>query len=260
MPSTPARFGATSRCQVTCSSAYGLTADARSVSRTTRQEFALPRLDPRKPLVLDTHELERRPGTMRTISRCVPAPTDLATEVIWVPAGDDLELDLRLESVLEGILVTGTASALAVGECARCLERLERTLVVDLQELFAYPEHAGSGHAGTDGVATDVAVVEGDLIDLEPTVRDAVVLALPLAPVCRDDCRGLCPECGALLVAEPDHAHDQIDPRWAALQAYGTTTDGEPKDIGAADSDTTDGHPTVTTNNDRPRAGELEES
>jgi len=167
---------------------------------------------------------------MRTISRRVPAPTDLATEVIGVPAGADLELDLRLESVLEGILVSGTARALAVGECARCLERLERQLVVDLQELFAYPEHEGP-----ESAAMDVAVVEKDLIDLEPTVRDAVVLALPLAPVCRDDCPGLCPECGALLAAEPGHEHDQIDPRWAALQAYGTTTDGDPDDGATAD-------------------------
>ncbi len=200
--------------------------------------------------MLDTHELERRPGTMRTISRRVPAPTDLATEVIGVPAGADLELDLRLESVLEGILVSGTARALAVGECARCLERLERELVVDLQELFAYPEHEGP-----ESAAMDVAVVEKDLIDLEPTVRDAVVLALPLAPVCRDDCPGLCPECGALLAAEPGHEHDQIDPRWAALQAYGTTTDGDPDDGATADRG-----PTVTTNNDRPQAGGLEES
>lgn len=227
------------------------------MSRTTCQEFTLPRLDPRRPLVLDTHELERRPGTMRTFLLHVPSPAGLAIEVIGVPEGADVELDLRLESVLEGILVSGTARALAIGECARCLERVEHPLVVDLQALFAYPEHASPERQGSEGVDEDVGVVEGDLIDLEPAVRDAVVLALPLAPVCRDDCPGLCPECGALLAVEPGHSHDAIDPRWAALEAYGTAgADDETPDratalarIGAA-----------TMHDSRPRAGRPEES
>jgi uncharacterized protein len=60
--------------------------------------------------------------------------------------------------------------------------------------------------------------LEGDFFDLEPVLRDAVVLALPLQPVCREDCLGLCSECGALLNEDPDHHHDAADPRWAALQ------------------------------------------
>lgn len=183
------------------------------MSGTTCQEPVLPRLDPRKPLVLDTHELERRPGTMRTITRRVPAPPDLGTEVVGVPAGADLKLELRLESVLDGILVSGTARAIAVGECARCLERVEQPICADLQELFGYPEHADPDDEGA-------SVVAGELIDLEPTVRDALVLALPLAPVCRPDCPGLCPECGAVLADEHVHQHEQIDPRWAALQTH----------------------------------------
>ncbi len=168
------------------------------------------RLDPRMPLVINTHELSRRPGSMRTLTRTVPAPADLSLEVIGVPEGSDLELDLRLESVLEGVLVSGTAGAPITGECARCLEPVSSRVEVDLQELFFYP--------GVDA-DDDAERLEGDFLDLEPTLRDAVVFALPFAPVCREDCPGLCPECGVRLAEVPaDHQHDVVDPRWAALQ------------------------------------------
>lgn len=161
--------------------------------------------------MLDTTELERRPGTMRTVTRTVPAPADLGTEVIGVPAGSDLLLDLRLESVLEGVLVSGTARGRATGECARCLEPLEQELEVDLQELFTYP---GRSHPEDDD---DLRELQDERIDLEPALRDAVVLSLPFRPVCRPDCPGLCSECGARLADDPDHTHDSADPRWAAL-------------------------------------------
>ena len=72
----------------------------------------------------------------------------------------------------------------------------------------------------------DVSKLEDDLLDLEPLLRDAVVLALPFQPVCREDCPGLCPECGARLADEPDHQHEQaIDPRWAGLEGLVTGDD-----------------------------------
>ena len=89
---------------------------------------------------------------MRVVAFREPAPEDLRTEVIGVPAGSDLELDLRLESVLEGILVSGSVRAVAVGECARCLEPLERPIEVDLQELFAYPGHESEDASRVDEI------------------------------------------------------------------------------------------------------------
>ena len=130
-----------------------------------------------------------------------------------MPEGSDLQLDIRLESVVEGVLVTGTATARAAGECVRCLDPLERELHASFQELYVYPDSGGADDEET-------LRLEGDLIDLEPVVRDAVVLALPLAPVCRDGCRGLCPECGMRLNADPEHRHEAVDPRWAALTGY----------------------------------------
>lgn len=175
-------------------------------------------LDRRSPLVLDTYELGRRPGSMREVSRTVKAPADLGTVVIGIPEGTDLELDVRLESVMDGVLVTGTAQAQAVGECVRCLEPVTADVVADIQELFVYPERAkAAAESGDD--EDEVYELEGDLIDLEPALRDSVVTALPFRPLCQPDCQGLCSECGARLAEDPDHSHDIVDPRWSALQS-----------------------------------------
>ena len=169
------------------------------------------RLDPRKPLVLDTRELGRRPGSMRALTRTVQAPAGLGVvDLIGVPEGADLALDLRLESVMEGVLVSGTLTGPVAGECGRCLEPVHDEVSVRVQELFVYDPQ---------DTAEDEPRMEGDLLDLEPTLRDLVVLGLPLTPLCRPDCAGLCPECGERLDDLPaDHAHDVVDARWAALQ------------------------------------------
>jgi uncharacterized protein len=160
---------------------------------------------------------------MKKVSRSVPAPKDLGlVDVIGVPEGATVELDLRLESVMEGVLVTGTAHAPVTGECVRCLEPVERELDAEFQEMFSYPDAdtrtARRDEAGDDAEDEDALELEDDLFDLEPVLRDAVVLALPLQPVCQEDCLGLCSECGARLTDDPDHHHEAVDPRWAALQ------------------------------------------
>ncbi len=135
--------------------------------------------------------------------------------VIAVPDGGEVELDLLLESVVEGVLASGTARTVVVGECSRCLESLSSEVEVDLMELYAYP------HSATDATTDEdeVSRLIDDLIDLEPVVRDAIVLALPQVPLCSPDCRGLCSECGGKLAElGPDHGHETMDPRWAALQ------------------------------------------
>src|SRR5688572_33425443 len=101
-------------------------------------QHSMKYLDPRAPLVLDTRDLPRRPGAMRMLNRVVPAPEDLGVEMIGVPQGADLSLDLRLESVSEGVLVTGTISGPLLGECGRCLATINEELAVPVQELFAY--------------------------------------------------------------------------------------------------------------------------
>lgn len=174
-------------------------------------------LDPRSPFVLDTHELGRRPGSMRTVRLTVPAPAELGTAVIGIPEGADLELDLRLEAVMEGVLVSGAVRGRAVGECVRCLDEVTEPVDVALAELFVYPERAVVAAQDGDEDDEDLRELDGDFLDLEPALRDAVVPMLPFQPVCRPDCPGLCSLCGARLADEPGHSHETLDPRWAAL-------------------------------------------
>jgi uncharacterized protein len=190
------------------------------------------RLDPRAPLVLDTRELGRRPGAERTASVTAPAPADLGIEVLGVPEGSPVTFDLRLEAVVEGVLVTGQAHAVLEGECVRCLDPIERQVDAELCELFVYDDTEGHGRdrrasdGDTDPEDGETSRMHGDLLDLEPLLRDAVVLALPFQPTCTDDCPGLCVECGSRLADDPGHTHGAaVDPRWAALQGLTSPQD-----------------------------------
>ena len=178
----------------------------------------MDRPDPRSPLVLDTRKLNRRPGTMQELQRTTVLPEDLGTEVIAIKAGSPVEIDVRLESVVEGVLVTGSVSGTATGACVRCLDPVELDVGARFQELFAYTDRAAHHHeVAGDSDEDDVYELVDDLVDLETVLRDAVVPTLPFQPVCRDDCPGLCAQCGLRLAEDPDHHHEVIDPRWSAL-------------------------------------------
>lgn len=143
----------------------------------------------------------------------VPAPADLGIGVIGVPQDSSIELDLRLEAVVEGVLATGTATVQVHGQCARCLDDIDYEETYNLQELFFYPGRE---------VEEDERQVVDETIDLEEPLREAVVLELPFTPLCDDDCLGLCPECGFNLNDDPEHQHDQqVDPRWEKLTELG---------------------------------------
>ena len=150
---------------------------------------------------------------MQKVLRDVEAPADLGTDVIGIPQGTTLALQLRVESVAEGVLVSGTMRGNAAGECVRCLDDVSIPVEAEMQELYVYPGRTPEGEDDED-----LRQLEDDLVDLEPAIRDAVVLALPFQPVCREDCPGLCATCGARLADDPEHHHDSADPRWAALQ------------------------------------------
>lgn len=165
--------------------------------------------DRRSPYVLDVLELGRQPGAMKEIRVTAPAPAELGSDVISVPQDSDVDLDLRLEAVVEGVLVTGTALAEVRGECSRCLEPIEGKQSFELQELYFHPGNA---------VDEDESLVVDEAVDLEEALRDAVVLELPFTPLCDPDCLGLCPDCGFNLNEDPDHGHaDKVDPRWGRL-------------------------------------------
>jgi uncharacterized protein len=183
----------------------------------------------RSPLVFDLRELGRRAGSLREYRRSVPAPAGLGLDLVGVSEGTPLTLELRLESVTEGVLVTGTVTAPVTGQCGRCLDPISDELAVEVCELFAYPDSTTDETTEQD----EIHRIEGDRLDVEPVVRDAVVLGLPWTPLCRPDCAGLCPTCGQRLDDLPaGHAHEMIDPRWAALAGF--ASDSSETDEGTA--------------------------
>jgi uncharacterized protein len=170
--------------------------------------------------VFDMRKLGRQPGSMLEQAVTVHAPSGLGTGLVSVPEGADIALDVRFEAVSEGVLVTGSAITPLGGECARCLDPLASSVEVSFTELYRYEPDPDDDDDG------ESLVLDGDKLDLEQPFRDAVVLALPLSPLCREDCPGLCAECGARLAdAGESHVHEVIDPRWDVLR--GMTSDND---------------------------------
>ncbi|MGQ4614657.1 YceD family protein [Nocardia sp. R7R-8] len=205
-------------------------------SGSTSRPQSAKRRSPDAGFVLDTRSLGRRPGSMRELRRTVTTEERIGLDLIGVPVGAQVEFDLQLQAVSEGVLVTGTVAAPIEGECSRCLEPFTDAVTLHLTELFAYPDST------TDQTTEDDEVyrMDDDLIDLEPVVIDAVGLELPLQPLCTPDCAGLCPECGVrMAIAGSDHRHEILDPRWAGLAEFASGSPGADRpdrpDEGAAD-------------------------
>jgi uncharacterized protein len=160
-------------------------------------------------LRISVSEILGRPGEYRDVVVDAPVP-DVATALAHVDQ-KPVHAELRLESVVEGVLVTGPVRAPIVLECARCLEEFSSDLAVEVCELYAGPGHDGP-------LEDDAYEVDEGEIDLEPMLRDVLALELPLNPLCRPDCKGLCPQCGADLNAGTcDCKDEELDPRWAEL-------------------------------------------
>lgn len=174
---------------------------------------------PTGPFVLDVRDPGRRVGYMKNVASNVVLVNDIGTAVIGAVAGANVHLDVTLQAVGEGVLVTGTASVPIVGECSRCLTEIRYDELVDLTALFSYQPTDARGRViehDEDADEENLWVFD-DHIDLESTVTDALVLDLPLAPLCRPDCPGLCPQCGVSLAEDPGHSHPAHDPRWEVL-------------------------------------------
>ena len=157
-------------------------------------------------LEIDAIDLIHKIGSQRTSTQPVGDPE------FAVRPGEEITIEASLESVDEGIYVTGTASADVHAECSRCLDPVDDHLDVRFDELFSYPEKVPA-----ELEDEDVPVLEGDVVDLGPLVHDAFAMAAPYQPLCREDCPGLCSQCGMRMEDDPDHEHVIYDPRFAAL-------------------------------------------
>jgi len=167
------------------------------------------------PYRVNVRDLVHRPGEMRERSLSFAVPEQLGAGAVVVREGESLDLQLRLEGLHDGILVSGEVETIARGECVRCLDPVEHAVEVTFQELFAYSPDEAFDHT-----------VHDDHVDCEPVVRDAVVLSLPFQPVCREGCPGLDPETGERLAdVGPREPSAVIDPRWAALEGFQAADD-----------------------------------
>jgi uncharacterized protein len=176
------------------------------------------------PFILNTHDLPRRAGEMKEYQLDIPAHARIGIPLIAVPEGDLVELDIRLESVAQGVLASAEIYAVAHGECIRCLDPVEVVIDRKIQELYRYEPTNEKGRKkrredeDVDLEGEEELQMEGDLMDLEIPIIDAIILTLPVNPLCSDECLGLCPDCGEKWEKLPEgHAHEVIDARWSGL-------------------------------------------
>lgn len=171
------------------------------------------------PFSVSLTSLKRQEGSHIIWENVVETPEIIGGDFLHVPAKSTLDVSLSLSSVSEGVYVQGTVSAPLVGQCTRCLKPLEEIHIYDIAELVFYPERRAALIEEGDEDAQDAPVVLNDHIDLEPLIRDAIVLSLPFQPLCREDCAGLCPECGEVVDELPDdHVHEApYNPQFDAL-------------------------------------------
>ena len=176
------------------------------------------------PVILNTHDLPRRAGEMKEYELDIEAPVRIGVPLIGIPEGDIIEADVRLESVTEGVLLSAEIYAVALGECIRCLDPVEQVIDRKIQELYRYEPTNEKGRKkrredeDVDLDAEDELQMEGDQMNLEMPIIDAIILALSVNPLCDEECMGLCPDCGEKWESLPDdHRHEVVDARWSGL-------------------------------------------
>lgn len=172
----------------------------------------------RSQLVIPIEELPTQEGSFREIDLEVPSQLETGVELLRIPVGTPIKFVGRLQTVTDGILVQGEVSATAVGQCSRCLSEIQQDLHESVAEVVFFPESREELIAAGDEEAEEFYVIADDHIDLTPILNDALVLPMPLNPLCKPDCMGLCSGCGERWEDLPaDHEHPQRDPRFAVL-------------------------------------------
>ena len=204
----------------------------------------------KNPFLFNTHDLPRRPGEMREYELTIDSHETLGFEVLAIAQDEPIDIDLRIESVAEGVLATATVRTEASGECGRCLDPVFYDVDESFQELYEYvedprqarkknkpgkPGNKRTQKSDDDDLDEDlVRQMDGELIDLDGPIRDAIILNLPINPLCDAECPGLCPDCGLKWIELPeDHEHAPADIRWAGLENWksgdtGSGTAGSP--------------------------------
>ena len=172
-------------------------------------------------LVVNVLDLLRRPGSEKSVA-VVARAADFDFADTRIDDSSDISVDIELESSSTGIVAHGTARAGWKSVCRRCLRPVSGSVDAVIDEAFSRGVHVGSHHHGDSAgdALSETEPIVGDQIDFTLPVREAVLLAVPEAPLCRNDCPGLCPQCGAdRATAKCSCVVETRDERWAALDA-----------------------------------------
>jgi len=168
----------------------------------------------KSPFKVNLHELPRRAGEFRQYRLEFLAPQAIGVALLEIPKSEPLGISFKAESVDGGVLLTGEVISHARGECGRCLDPIDFDIYQKFRELFLNTSRAGE----VEDDADEIFSLDGDIADLEVPIRDAVILAMPINPLCQSECLGLCPVCGLKWrELEKDHSHQASDPRWIGL-------------------------------------------
>ncbi len=168
------------------------------------------------PFRVNLHELPRRAGEMRPYRLQFELEEAIGTPMLAIKKGESILIEFKAESVSDGVLISGRVKSEAKGECGRCLDELKREVDEEFRELFLYESRKSE-----DDEEDELFALDGDIADIETAIRDAVVLTMPINPLCKADCKGLCSECGERWEKlAPDHSHEKIDPRWSGLAGW----------------------------------------
>lgn len=182
-------------------------------------------------------QVASRPGQSKPIDTVFPAPSGIGDDIVGVREGADVRVVGSFDSIVDGLVFTGRIEAPLTAECTRCLKPIDPDWTVNATLFFPYDAPGADDGRGTGEVeiiagedeAEDVYPLSSDgaFADMESPLRDTLVEALPLQPLCKEDCLGLCPQCGVDLNENPDHHHDVTDIRFAALEQFKARLEAE---------------------------------
>lgn len=196
------------------------------------------------PWAVSVAQVASRPGQSKEIDATFPAPSGIGDEIVGVDEGADVSVVGSFDSIVDGLILNARISAPVHAECTRCLKPIQRDWTVNVTSFFPYEDKSAAGKggkAGKNGKEEEVDIIAGEdeaedtcplldggaWADLEALLRDTLVEELPLQPLCKPDCKGLCSQCGIDLNENPDHQHDMTDIRFAALEGLKAKLEGK---------------------------------
>ena len=188
------------------------------------------------PWAVSVAQVASRPGQSTTVDADFPAPSGIGDNIIGIDEGEPIRVDGAFDSIVDGLVFHAHLTAPVHAECTRCLTPLQRDWGTDVTAFFPYEDASRNQDDDTDIIAGEEETEDtyplspdGCFADLEALLRDSFVETLPLQPLCKPDCKGLCPQCGINLNEHPDHRHDTTDIRFASLASLKEQLERESK-------------------------------